>query len=145
MLQQEGNNRRISTSRSNVQRRPAIGISGVDLCALGQQCCHPRDISCLCGLQQLLPGTLRGQTLPLTHGYHRAGSGKHHEPYEHDLEHVCSFPVEVISKHDARLLQLEFHRDEHPDRHWLAITASRIKTPAPHGFHGGLVQVCMAC
>ena len=40
MLQQEGDYRRVPTNRSNVQRCPAVSISGVDLCALGQQRCH---------------------------------------------------------------------------------------------------------
>jgi hypothetical protein len=41
-----------------------------------------------------------------------------------------------------KLLQLKHDREEYRVLyHWLAITASRLKAPAPHRFHGGLVQL----
>jgi hypothetical protein len=59
MLQQQGDHSRVPTSRSNVERCPAMGISGVDLGALSQQHFHLHDISCFRCLQQYLTSTLR--------------------------------------------------------------------------------------
>jgi hypothetical protein len=37
-------------------------------------------------------------------------------------------------------LELKYDREEHRLLcHWLAITARRLKAPAPHRFYGGLV------
>ena len=38
-------------------------------------------------------------------------------------------------------MQLKFHRDQHPHGYGLTAAAGGFKTPALHGFHGGLVQV----
>ena len=43
------------------------------------------------------------------------------------------------------LLQFEFHRDQYPHGHGFTAAAGRLKTPAPHGFHGRMVQVWVSC
>ena len=41
-----------------------------------------------------------------------------------------------------KLLELKHDREEYRILcHWRAITARRLKAPAPHRFHGGLVQL----
>jgi len=46
----------------------------------------------------------------------------------------------VIQRGGTALLQLEFHWNEHPHRYRHPIAAGRVKTPAPYGFLGRLIQ-----
>ena len=68
MLQQQGDDRRIAASRRDVQWRPAVSVSGVDLRTLGQQRFHLSHIACLRRLQQHLASALCGLTLAPTDG-----------------------------------------------------------------------------
>jgi hypothetical protein len=54
---------RIPASRSNVQRCPAVGISGVDIGPLRQQRPYLPHIACFCGRQQLLASDSCGLVL----------------------------------------------------------------------------------
>lgn len=54
VLQQHGEHRHVSSCRGNVQWRPSLWISGIDLRSLSEQLLHERQIACLCGHQQRL-------------------------------------------------------------------------------------------
>jgi hypothetical protein len=62
---------------------------------------------------------------------------------------VCSLLTDITgaeSLYTLKLLQLKHDREEYRILcHCFAITARRLKAPAPYRFHGGLVQIRVSC
>ena len=68
MGEQQGDDRRIAASRSDMQWRPAMSVSGVNFRTFGQQRFHLSHIPCFRRLQQHLASALCGLTLAPTDG-----------------------------------------------------------------------------